>query len=446
MGEPSLKEALRTLAEQAVQRVVEHDGGLQYFSGATAMQDMRRDQIITELPGFANAHTVLGSSPLVREFYGDGGPPDYEHAWERLALLFVYGFLGNLSTPTFDLDVFKATWDAFWKELSSPEWHWIGFAQLANFHSSSDLLDLGEGITIRRIDHQDLISIGWADGLSARLWQERLQGFVATHGLVTEHKLPKDPQNFIGNDIVTYGKATRTLGALRLLKGGDVRMGQMWLRRLDSFPFGLLGDYSTGVPVGFPTVPGSAYTLEEANLPEVRDLYYMLLRYEEKGDKAPVNVNLALRSFSDIYERRDHFRQDTPLVDAITAAEALLGTSDEVTFRLAFRVAAILADDDDARVRIFELMKGYYDTRSRVVHGGSALYNKQGQLKAKPQWHLENQQHLRDFVRRLLVGFIRLAVTDGHSFDEKFFQDTLDSVLLHGIRRSELRAAMGYET
>lgn len=220
----------------------------------------------------------------------------------------------------------------------------------------------------------------------------------------------------------------------------------MWLRRLDSFPFGLQGDYSTGVPVGFPTVPGSAYTLEEANLPEVRDLHYMLLRYEEKGDKAPVNVNLALRSFSDIYERRDHFRQDTPLVDAITAAEALLGTSDEVTFRLAFRVAAILADDDDARVRIFELMKGYYDTHSRVVHGGSALYNKQCQLKAKPQWHLENQQHLRDFVRRLLVGFIRLAVKDGHPFDEKFFQDTLDSVLLHGIRRSELRVAMGYET
>jgi hypothetical protein len=446
MSEPSLKEALRVLAEQAVQRAVAHDRGLQYFSGATTFQDTRRDQIITELPGFVEARTALGSSPIVREFYGDGGPPDYEHAWERLVLQYVYGFLGSLPQPTFDLVVFEATWDSFWKELSSPEWHWIGFAQLANFHSSSDLLDLGEGTSIRRIDHQDLVSMGWADGLRERLWQERLRGFVASHGLVTEHMLPKDPENFIGNDIVMYGKATRTLLALRLFKGGNVRMGQMWLRRLDSFPFGLLGDYSMGVPVGFPNLMGDAYTFEEADLSEVCELYEMLLRYEEKGDKAPVNVNLALRSFSDVYERRDDLRQDTPLVDAITAAEALLGTRDEVTFKLAYRVAAILGSDDDERVRIFELMKGYYDTRSRVVHGGSDLFNKQGQLKDKPRWHLENQQDLRDFVRRLLVGFIRLAVTDGHPFDETFFRDTLDSALLHGTRRSELRAAMGFET
>jgi hypothetical protein len=79
-----------------VQGVVAHDRGLQYFSGAAAFQDTRRDQIITELPGFVEARTALGSSPVVREVYGDGGPPDYEHAWERLALQYVYGFLGSL--------------------------------------------------------------------------------------------------------------------------------------------------------------------------------------------------------------------------------------------------------------------------------------------------------------------------------------------------------------
>ena len=42
MSEPVIKEALRALAEQAVQRVAEHDRGWQYFSGAKAMQDMSR--------------------------------------------------------------------------------------------------------------------------------------------------------------------------------------------------------------------------------------------------------------------------------------------------------------------------------------------------------------------------------------------------------------------
>ena len=91
-------------------------------------------------------------------------------------------------------------------------------------------------------------------------------------------------------------------------------------------------------------------------------------------------------------------------------------------------------------------MKGYYDTRSRVIHGGSELYNRQGQLKEKPGWHLGNQQDLRKFVRRLLVGFIRLAVSSGHSFDNEFFDQKLDSALLHSTRRSELRVAMGLES
>ncbi len=64
-------------------------------------------------------------------------------------------------------------------------------------------------------------------------------------------------------------------------------------------------------------------------------------------------------------------------------------------------------------------------------------------MKEKPQRHLENQQDLREFVRRMLVGFIRLAVSSGHSFDSKFFEDELDSALLHSAKRSELRRAMG---
>jgi hypothetical protein len=447
MSDATIKQALRVLAEQAVQRVAEHDSGWQYFSRATAGQDMRRDQVITELPSFVDARAAFGLSSIVRDYYGDGGAPDYEHAWERLALQFVYGFLGNISQPTFDLTVFEATWEAFWGELSAPEWHWRGLAQLQNFSSDADLLDLGNGIAIHRLDKQDLVNMGWTEWHWEQLVQERHQGLLGSYVLATEHRLPKEPDNFVGNDIVTYVKATRTLLALRLLKDGRVRMGQMWLHRLDSFDLGLLGYHTMGLPpTRFDFMPGSAYTLEAAEQPAVCDLYDAVTRYEATGDQAPVNVNLALRSFSDIYERRDQWRNDTQLVDAITAAEALLGTRAELAFTLAFRVAAMLGNDDDERVRIFESMKGYYDTRSRVVHGGSELYNKQGQLKDKPRSYLENQQDLRDYVRRLLVGFLRLAVSGSHPFDSAFFKDDLDSALLHSTRRFELRLAMGLES
>src|SRR5215207_5200430 len=317
------------------------------------MQDMSRDQVITELPGFADARTAFGSSSVVREYYGDGGAPDYEHAWERLALQFVYGFLGNLSQTTYDLAVFEATWEAFWGELSAPEWHWRGLAQLQNFSSDADLLDLGNGITIRRIDKQDLVNMGWTEWHWEQLVQERSRGFLGTHVLATEHMLPKEPENFVASDVVTSAKATRTLRARRLLKSGDVKMGQMWLHRIDSFDLGRLSYVTMGLPTGFTFTMGSPYTLEAVELSAVRDLYDLLVRYEDTGDRAPVNVNLALRSFSDVYERRDQWRNDTQLVDAITAAEALLGTPDETTFRLAFRVASVLGNDDDDRVRIY---------------------------------------------------------------------------------------------
>jgi hypothetical protein len=255
--------------------------------------------------------------------------------------------------------------------------------------------------------------------------------------------LPKAPDNLVLSDTTGYQKAARALLALRLHKDGDVGIGRMWFIRPASFYLGPGGNVIAGYPASY--APGSEYTLEEPELSSVRDLYDTLVRYDGAPDRASVNLNLALRSFSDIYERRSAFRDDTRLVDAVTAAEALLGTRVEVTFRLAFRVAAILGNDDDDRVRIFELMKGYYDTRSRVVHGGSELFNRQGNLRDRPRWHLENQQDLRDFVRRLLVGFLRLTVSSRHQFDTPFSEGRIDSTLLHSTRRSELRSAMGLE-
>ncbi len=439
MSESALREALRALAEQTVQQIAGHDLELQYFGGATAIYDTRRDEIVTELPAYEGAVSALSILPLVEEMYGieESG---------RLALQFVYGFLGRLTEPTFEPEVFESTWQAFWTELSETEWTWLGLANLQNFRSESMLLDLGDGITIRGRSFEELAQMGWTEWHLEQLsrgWYEG--GINSSHVILTKHKLPKMPDNFVLTDATVYGKVSHTLLALRLFKDGDIAMGRMWLLRPASFHLGLGGGTSTGFPASRTAVSGNEYTLDEFELPSVRNLYDTLLRYEGALEDASVNLNLALRSFSDIYERRNLFRDDTRLVDAITAAEALLGTRVELTFRLAFRVAAILGEDDDERVRIFESMKGYYDTRSRVVHGGSELYNRQGQLKDKPRSYLENQEDLRDFVRRLLVGFLRLAVSSGHSFDNTFFEDRLDSALLHSTRRSELRLAMGLE-
>jgi hypothetical protein len=79
---------------------------------------------------------------------------------------------------------------------------------------------------------------------------------------------------------------------------------------------------------------------------------------------------------------------DSQLVDAITSLEALVGISAELRFRIAFRVAGLLAESHAERAALLQSMKDFYDTRSAVVHGG--------RLNAKQRGHLE---HLRRATR-----------------------------------------------
>ncbi len=119
-------------------------------------------------------------------------------------------------------------------------------------------------------------------------------------------------------------------------------------------------------------------------------------------------------------------------MDAITAIEAILRLDIELSFRSSFQVAGLLAQNDDERIKIFDEMRGYYDTRSKVVHGGD--------LKPKHVEIISNHEQLVEFVRRLLRGFIWLVIKDEVS--EGFYK-SLDGLLQHSSKRSELRMKMG---
>ena len=154
------------------------------------------------------------------------------------------------------------------------------------------------------------------------------------------------------------------------------------------------------------------------------------------GEATPYNLNLALRSFASSYDRLPP-HNDTKLVDLVTATESLLGTGVEISFRLSFYIAGILAGNDGERVKIFDEMRAFYDTRSKVVHGGT--------LEAKHRAQLDNYSALRDYVRRLLVAYMHLATTSGHGYEPKPLRNRLDSILQDAQQLSALRAAMGLE-
>ena len=113
--------------------------------------------------------------------------------------------------------------------------------------------------------------------------------------------------------------------------------------------------------------------------------------------------------------------EDWQILDAITALESVLGSGTEIAFKLAYRVAGILATDERERVELFADMKRFYDTRSAIVHGAAR--------KPKHLRELDRDRvnQLRALVRELLRALVRLATSTGHAYDRKFFSEQLST-------------------
>jgi hypothetical protein len=392
-----------------------------------------RDARITGLPTFAPAVTELQA---LQQFLAIADPAEAT----RVVLQFTYDFLERQSSSRFDDNAFAATWSSFEEELARSEWTYLGICYLENLECDADSIELGDGVTIHNRSSYRFREAGWSDFQIEKLY-ENWKG-RGLYVLVTEDQVPKTPDNLVlGGSGTEVSKAFRMLRALRLAKEGDVHIGggtQTLGRVLATRPAGSGFSPDPGAEMhGFITRwPGAAYSLSASDASRIRALYDQLVAIEGMGESAPYNLNLALRSFASSYDRLPA-QNDTKLVDLITATESLFGINVELSFRLSFYTAGIVAGTDRERVLIFTEMRDFYNTRNRVVHGGA--------LDTTQRAHLENYPVLRDYVRRLLVAYMHLATTSGHGYDPKPLRKSLDSVLQDAQQRSALRAAMGLE-
>jgi hypothetical protein len=205
-------------------------------------------------------------------------------------------------------------------------------------------LDLGDGISIRGRHFEELRSLGFATPVLDRIASD-WEGFGASSFvMVTESTRPKnasEPDNLLSLDSATvWTKAMRAIGALRLLAGGDVSIGPMWVVRVARFDVGLGGIQSAGVAI--PAL-GTQYVWTDEIRSTYASVYAELGTLEKVGyGKAPGNLDLALRAFMATYDRWPP-GADSYLLDSVTALEAVLGSGTEIAFKLAFRVAALLA-------------------------------------------------------------------------------------------------------
>ncbi len=292
--------AMRSLCEDAVQVLNKEGAEPQLYRGVSSLSDTARNERFQSLGTFSLAVSEVAKLPYFAARFGT------ERAGE-VALQFVFTYIGALSSKSFDLEIFERVWDSLLKELSTSEWTYIAVSNLKNFSSNEVLLDLGDGITIRKRSYAELNHLlGWShEYINLTLGKDWSEGSYGEYVLLVETKLEKTPDNLVlANDQHAYTKLGRALLALRLFKPGFIRIGRIFYARPAHFRFGLGGISSSGYS-GWQ--PGAEYILHRSECGEVSELYNLLSSVEAKTSKYVRGLSLALRSFSSIYER--HFHQ-----------------------------------------------------------------------------------------------------------------------------------------
>ncbi|MBI4189804.1 MAG: hypothetical protein HY525_04620 [Betaproteobacteria bacterium] len=420
-----LKAQLGLLLSAAVEAALSTGTELRRLRGV-ALYDSRKDLFITSLEQFAALEAGLRELESVRERYG----VDESH---RIALQLVYEYFERANGVLLDAALMDALWADFVTELETSVWLTRGVTNLRHFHCEELHVDLGDGISIYGRDPNVLAGLGFESGIWEKLAADWSGFGASSFVLVAEAWMPKRPNNFIMVDnVAVWLRCARAIGAMRLIASGDVGMSAIFLQRVARFNVGIGGITSTGATVH--TI-GSPYTWRrEWRLP-FDETYRALAHLEMIAyRRAPGNLDLALRAFMSTFDRFP-MAMDTKLVDAITALEAVLGSDTEIAFKLSFRVASLLAATDEQRSTLLKAVKGFYDARSRIVHGG--------RLGKKQSASLAAVDDLRDIVRRLLRAFVLFAADDAGRGGKRIFSEELDAALVDAKSREHLREVLG---
>jgi hypothetical protein len=363
-----------------------------------ALLSMLRDRM-TSTDSFVELSGLLSSPPLCSALFPEAPHSDEEirnGVFHRCTRPFLLACLerNDLAPSPGTLEALYERFEAY---LQAKRFNVIVRAPLSDFSSDLDSCDLGEGLTIRRLTTAQRESLlrESESGLISR-WDALRMRF----GLATIISVRKNGPLNVSPAIERFDRA---IYAMRLLKAGAV---SFYFHRLESAAPPFFQASSAGARYAV-TAAGPRFHLAADHVEDLATLYARLKRPRQEKQ-----FLLALDRFNRGAERQKY---EDRLIDYWVALEALFSPADqqELRYRLALRIAYLLADSAAERLTLYDAVRGSYDARSAVVHGRA------------PKVSMEDiTGDTEDILRRALRRILFLP--------EAFDPDQLDRTLVLG--------------
>ena len=323
-------------------------------------------------------------------------------------LLIVSAYINKFGT-TFDESSFDYTFDPWYESFKQPGSN-RRILVLRNFvldgFDTIDLLDY----RIRPLNNYEIkYLIGFGS------YNQHTQGYHLWNipdglkgNLNPAYCVEVPPLVFGNNDenVSTEYIKNRLLGLLMTYKEGMVTMET-------ELQYDIMSEFSINYPGASLTKYSELYYYFQSTYVLMLSDYDKLSKYERLYSNVNLNddkaLNLAIRRFLMPIWR---FEAEDIILDYMIALEALLSDSEQdIRYRISIRLAYLISDDPEERLRIAEIMGSIYNLRSHIVHGNAKGLSKaklklENLLQSKLEDEYAAEHILKEYVRLTIQGYV----------------------------------------
>jgi hypothetical protein len=360
---------------------------------------------LSEMDSYNQLKKYMLSSGLAEKLHEIG------HTWmwheEVFHWLFLERVIAESKGMSLDDKAFERVYRRAKVELNRPDFIQRRIVVLIGVPQFKSLIILQPGVRLRAIDYQ---SSGYETSkLLGWRYQDKNRApsfwIDSRSCLLIQDRVVKKGNE--GRDLLTTREEMReqaqlVLKSLRLSVDSPVYPKETFASYLSCFPL---------LPVAYDEMEEFRDISVEVGRPisksEARDLRTLFTFLSKSGAKESDTEQFfisALDRFNISFRFRD-IQQS--IVDLVVALEALFHVGEELRYRLASRVAALLGTNDHERNRFFRSTYAGYKLRNAIVHGhGDQTENTAKALKEmfpelKSKTTIEANKHIRSAVREL---------------------------------------------